>query len=560
MAKNSDVTLTLTGIAGVTPIGVTVSYAAGGVPIATVDLAPAPPGVIKIEGKPTGVLENVDAKKRQNDVTIDISVSAYTGTVSQRKTSKLKFVGMLDGLNIGNVVGGNTYQAVLKNKAQRLLELTVLTPGLVPASINVYKVPMWGMTYDPDQGDNKALRSWASIQGGEEVNFDKSPIETYTEIIKWIIKHQKQGWRKFLSDEKLDNGDYPFAKIFEDPRYVKALAEAETLFNNVDYSAVTTGTIKNSTAIKCLVMEKLGEIFSSGPNIILENYMNFLAHLGCTLIFSNTKMFVVPVNSVINREFKVPNKRQLQDETNAAYPADYNSYSYNDTGYRDLGSVIVTTEGYTGGTYIGYASFERGATVHYTAPKELSNASGVLVVRANPFMMLSATAPLAEEAKNGRQKLDQAKESMMPGIDELQYSKYKGELSSELGESQKKKKDVFTDYLKDTLKNYAETKYFQERFHDRRGSITMDFNPDWVPGTGGSLYIRETEMFIAFYVTEVTHRIDMSPSHSGSAITIVNFSCGRMGEKPVGVDEDMYLGYNLDKEKAVQKAFIADNK
>lgn len=561
MAKKSDVTLTITGLQGVTPVGVTINYPVGGIPVATVDLAPAGPGVIKIEGKPTGILENVDAKKRKEDITIDISVSAFTGEIGAQKTSKLKFVGLLDGLTIGNVVGGNTYQAVLKNKAQRLLELTTITPGLVPTSINVYKVPTWGVVTDPNQSDNKAARAWAIIeQKKDEIDFDKTPIEVYTNIMRWIIKHQEQGWEEYLGDIRLHNGDQPFSKIFNDPRYKKALKSAKELFDAVDYSAVTTGTITKATTAKGSILFHLGQIFSSGPNVLLENYMNFLANIGCTLIFSNTKIFVVPVNSVINQEYNPPQSKKLQDRPNVAYPADYNSYFYNDTGYRDIASVIVTTEGYTGGTYVGGLDFERGGVEHYTDDLELSNASGVLVVRASLFMMLSATHPITDDVKESRQEFDQSEESMMPDIGELEYEAYVEKLSSQTGESEKKKTEVFKDYLKSTLKNYAQTKFYQERFHDRRGSITLDFNPDWVPGTSGSLYIRETEMFIAFYVTGVTHRIDMAPANSGSAVTVVNFSCGRMGAKPVGVKKDEYLGYDLDKEKAVQKAFIADNK
>jgi hypothetical protein len=561
MAKKGDVKLTLTGLEGVTPIGVTISYAAGGVPVANVDLAPAPPGVIKISGKPVGVLENVDAKKRRDDITIDISVDTFTGTVGARKNSILKFVGLLDGLTISNVAGGNTYQAVVKHKAQILRELTTLTPGLHPASLNVYKIPLWGVTSDPDQGDNQATRAWTAINSkGSGVNFDASPIETYTDIMKWIIGQQDSKWKNFLKESKLTDGKFPFARIFEDPRYIKALKEAKTLFDNVDYSAVIEGTSKEATSKKPITMQTMGDIFMGGANILLDNYMNFLANMGCTLIFSNTKMFVVPVNSVINQEYNPPRQRKLQDSPNVAYPADYSSYSYNDSGYRDLASVIVTVEGHTGGAYVGDLAFERGACVHYTAPAHLSNASGVLVVQAHPFMMVSSTAPIAEDVKESRQKFDQSSDSLMPDIGELDYDTCLAAQTSMLGEVTATKKEVLTNYLKTTLENYAETKYYQERYHDRRGSITLDFNPDWVPGTGGSLYIRETEMFIAFYVTEVTHRIDMSPTNSGSAITVVNFSCGRMGTQPLGVDEDIFLGYDLAKEKAVQKAFIADNK
>ena len=559
MAKIGDVKLKLSGLAGVTPIGVTINYPVGGVPVATVDLAPAAAGVVKISGKPAGILQNVDGQKRQNDVTIDISVGTFTGELGSRKTSTLKFVGLLDGLTISNAVGGNAYQAVLKNKAQRLLELTTITPGLNPASINVYKIPMYGLTYDADQGDNNALRAWAAIEA-QDINFDQSPIAAYTDVMRWIIDHQESGWRQYLESETLASGNFPFAGIFDDPRYKKALAEAKALLDNVDYSAVNGGTSRDSTAIKGDVMKAMGNIFASGPNVLLENYMNFLAHMGCTTIFSNNKIFIVPVNSVINQEYTAPAKRKLQDRPNVSYPADYNSYVYNDSGYRDIASVIVTTEGYTGGTYIGGASFERGGTVHYTAPKNISNASGVLVVQASPFMMLSATAPITEDAKKSRPAFDSSKSSMLPGAAGLRYSTLLDKLTSSVGKSEEKKKAVYKDYLKDTLENYAETKFYQERFHDRRGSITMDFNPDWVPGTSGTLYIRETEMFIAFYVTGVTHRIDMAPPSTGSAMTVVNFSCGRMGAKPLGVDEDKYLGYNLGKEKAIQKAFIADNK
>ena len=119
--------------------------------------------------------------------------------------------------------------------------------------------------------------------------------------------------------------------------------------------------------------------------------------------------------------------------------------------------------------------------------------------------------------------------------------------------------EKYKNLIGSALKNYAETKFYQARFLDRHGSITMDFNPNWVPGTGGTLYIRETGLTVAFYVESVTHRIDLSPPANGSAITVVNFSCGRMGKEPRGTTKDEYLGYDLGKEKAIQSAFISDN-
>ena len=50
----------------------------------------------------------------------------------------------------------------------------------------------------------------------------------------------------------------------------------------------------------------------------------------------------------------------------------------------------------------------------------------------------------------------------------------------------------------------------------------------------------------------------MAVPHSGQAVTNITFCCGRMGAAPPGVDEDLFLGYNLSKEQAIQSAFVAD--
>jgi hypothetical protein len=125
-------------------------------------------------------------------------------------------------------------------------------------------------------------------------------------------------------------------------------------------------------------------------------------------------------------------------------------------------------------------------------------------------------------------------------------------------EKGKEKKESLSSYAGDVIKNYAETKFYQVRFSDRQGSITMDFNPYWVPGTGGTLYVRETGCTLTFYVQSVTHRVDMSAPSNGTAITTVSYTCGRIGKKSVGTKEDKFLGYNSDKEEGVQEAFLSD--
>jgi hypothetical protein len=176
-------------------------------------------------------------------------------------------------------------------------------------------------------------------------------------------------------------------------------------------------------------------------------------------------------------------------------------------------------------------------------------------VAAHPWMFASPIA--SNSADTERERLDKKSDPM------FKPKKFKDvvkEHKEKRVAKDKKKTKTYEDILHEILENYAETKFYQVRYADRQGTITMDFNTDWVPGTSGTLYIRETGMFIAFYVTSVTHRIEISAPSNGSATTVVNFCCGRMGYKPVGVDKDKYLGYDLDKEKDIQKKFLSDIK
>jgi hypothetical protein len=373
--------------------------------------------------------------------------------------------------------------------------------------------------------------------------------------MKLIIEKQKSGWQSFCGLEKLASGQPPFEAIFSDKRYKKALNEASEVFKNIDLSGVVGGKADSALASSAMVSDKIKEAFTSGSNIILENYMNFLSWMGCSVIFSNSKMYVVPANSVLKQSKEYPAKRQIQSKPNTAGPADYNSYSYNDNGYRDISSIIVSTGGVVAGHYLGGVTFDNGAIAHFSEQQGLSQASGVMVVRAHPFMYIVASGPTNEDSNKLRQDIDNKGKSM---YDFKKSYKDGMKIAKTQAKKAKKKKNNIQDSLKDVLDNFAETKFYQMRYQDRQGSITLDFNPNWVPGTGGSLYIRETAMFIHFHVTSVTHRIDMGPPNHGSAITVVNFNCGRIGDNPAGTESDKFLGYGSDKEKGIQESFIGD--
>ena len=554
MAKKTDVTITASGLAG-TPIGVSITYQVGAIPTATVQLAPGGAGEAKVSGG-TGNFGNIDQKKRQEDITLTVKVKSHNGDQGPKDRS-LNFLGLLDGLSVSNMIGQNSYSAVLKNKAQRLLELTTVTPGLYPTSINIYKSSSFSVVKNADDEDDSASTAWGNIRFGlsEEI-LQKNPMLFWIDMLKHIIQKQQSGWKEFLGADLLVTDKVPFDEIFNDPRYKKSLSAALELMENVNTSAVDGGALEKLSSQPEPIAAALKHIFASGPTVLLENWMTFLSEFGCSLIFGNTKIFVVPVNSVIQQDNEVPGLKQLHKKPNAAHPADYNSYIYNDNGYRDLASVLVTIDKHQGGGYLAGKAFERGNVAHYVGPEDISKGSGVFVVQTNPWMTYAYDSIQPNDSKVGLIKSDQVDQSMHPDI--KKYDEVVSQTTEDFEKRDKKRNEDYSDALQDALMNYGETVFYQQRYGDRHGSITMDFNPDWVPGTGGSLYIRESNMFINFYVTSVTHQVETSSPSNGSAITIVNFCCGRMGTNPPGTKEYMFLGYDRGKEKSIQEAFVSD--
>ena len=534
MAAKAEVTVK-SGLPGAVT-GVSVTYQVGSVPYATLDLI--------TEGGAT-LFSNLEAEKR-NPYDIQISCKVHAGQNEETRT--LRFEGLLDGLSVSSTVGRSHFQAVLKGKAQTLLELTTLTPGLYPSSINIYKMPDFSVTAFGDM-----IESWGIFDQDGELPYTEEPIIFYTELIKKVLKIQSGDFTSFLGVEPLMEKSKPYQKIYSDGRYKKAASDALKMFENLDISAVKGGGI--AAAGVPTVFDSIQNMFMNGPNVLLENYMNFLAQMGCSLIFGNNKMWAVPMNTVVKPNGGSPTGGgKLQYKPNAAGPADCIAYSYNDVGYRDIACVIVNGENLAGGIDIGEPSFTRDHLAHYVDESGISKASGVLVVKNHPWMAAFPNKPAPADAQETKEELDQTgtmygvKKGFSAGAEEAKKT----------AEEISKKKENIVDAAQEILENYAQTKFLQARYGDRQGSITLDFNPKWVPGTGGTLYIREISTTLSFYVTSVAHHIDLSPPNSGTAITTISFTCGRAGSGPEGADEDKFLNYNAKKEGIVQQAFIAD--
>jgi hypothetical protein len=547
MGKTSDVKINASGVLGdVTPTGVTITYAVGQIPAASVSYIPKGE-----DGKisPGGII-NIDAMRRE-EASISVSVNTRAGT-GETLSRKLTFSGLLDGHAVSNFVGQNSYKAVLKGKAQTLLELTTYTPGIHPAGLNPYTIASPSLKVSPQDRDSTSVRAWNSLVKDKAL-FKLNPIKFYTELIKLVLKAQKGSWLDYMGPGRLIDNEIPFKAIFESANYQKALGIATALFQSIDTSAVDSFP---APAGDPRIQNSIKQLFIGGPNILLENYLNFLSTLGCTLVFGNSKIFAVPINSVLKPTGKAPSFRSTQSEINAAGPVDYVAYTYNDVGYRDIANVIVTAGGYAGAPHslgsVGGVDYNHVA--HFSEKAGLSKASGVLVVKSHPWASAVKLGYTATDGKSAKQQMDST-DSMYKN--QTTYDSTVIEVSKQKAARVDVKKQSL-DFVKAALTNYAETKFYQARFADRTGSFTMDFNPYWAPGTGGTMYIRETGTFVAFYVTSVTHNIDVAPGQSGNASTSVDFCCGRVGSSPAGTNSDAFLGYDAGKEKAIQKAFVSD--
>lgn len=554
-ARITDVTIKATGLGdNIIPTGVTISYGPGAIPVAQLSFVPGKEGDPYVTDT-ASLLESIDSKKRKEDITIDVSVakwvSSLNGQGGGKVTKTLKFQGFLDGVTIMNAVGRNSYQAIIKNKAQVALELTTYTPGLTALSVNVFKNPMIGMRTDANRRDDQASVAFSNII--DTVKPNVHPIVYYRDLLLTAIDIQLGKWPTYVGYEKNALGNISFKQIFEHPVYKKNLNLVKKLFQEVDLSAVTGGALSRASAVE--IHGSLRDLFASGPNTILDNFLNFLQAMNCTLIISNSKMYVVPNNSVLKQPHIKPNKGQLQNEPNAAGPADYMSYSYNDNGYKDFAHVVVLQAGIFGGAYnAGRNTLDRTVSATYTDEDYLANSCGVLAVRAHPWMVTSPVHAQPKDVIDGKKAVTKGD----PKHNSTNFNNAAELVQQKTEQRNKEKMLMTTEEFKEALQTFAKTKFYQARFTDRTGSLDMDFNPGWVPGTGGTFYIRETDMWVDFYVTNVTHRIETNATNQGNASTSVSFCCARMGKEPKGVDVDAYLGYSLDKEDNIQDAFLGD--
>lgn len=531
----SDVKVSVDGNLPISPIGVEIVYAVNTVPYCVVQMDAT---------RSASLLADPDSFKRQGLVNVNLSV----------KDKTIKFIGLFDGLSASQSVGGINYEAILKGQAQLLLECDTIIPGLSPYGVDPFhatKTDAFSQTSDDQTKIYEGLE-----QGALSINFDGLSLpEAYKAMAISAVTYQTTpGAYSSLVPQAPNLDGTTLKDVMENPGRIAKLQSTITLLNNLDVTALAA--LKNVVFTSDTpVANNFIHSYVTGPRILWENLIEYYGMLGAIFIPANTKILVVPNNGFITFPHSIPGTRQHSSIPNAAYPADDNFFNYNDNGYRDVGYValVAQLQASTGSVH-SFAAYQGGY------PKKGGNSlaagAGLLVIESNP-LMLSAAAGYFDPTTNSENAKDHTSEKTtnVPSIQKI------NNFATQQSDPESLAKKSSADYSARVLAfgdNYAEIKFYQARYGDRTGSITLQFNPNWCPGTVGTLYAREPGIFLDFFVQRVSHRVALSAPNTGIATTTVDFNCGRIGTTTASVAEDKLYNYGYGDVLNVQNQFISD--
>lgn len=509
--------------------GINISYGINAIPVCILNLdAPY------IEKTSPEFLCKPEIYKSRN-LNVSISVKSKTGCI--------KFDGYFDGLNISQSVGSISYQAVIKNKFQRLLEIYPRAIGIMPSSYSIFR------TVDNVKIEHGDLRKNIAefTVGTNKLDVSKSIGEFLMGYIKAIVRTQFDFQLNFNTTENY-NG---LLSQIRSKVYLENLTESNKLFDKVDLSYVAKCAILSNEIGNYIAEQTLGE-HTDLWDLMLRAY----DVLGCVLLVGNDTLTVVPAATYLKIDHAVPPHQGTSSKPNTANPADYNGFSVSNNGFVNIKYCYVVVDAVNLGPYS--ARLPNEVTQHMgiypkTDDKEIPDdgSSGILIVKASPFLIPAINAGWTMNDEMQQKLQSRSSHFDRPAVD-----------PDVPKEDMEKANKVWFESMHSSvlLDQYAKLKFLQMKYADRTGSFTSVFNPNWVPATTGSLYTRTPGLFVNFYVNEVRHTITMDVPNQGSAVTSVNFSSvrmGRQGEIP-GVEEDELFQYSKSDMEGLQKKWIKD--
>lgn len=539
---NSDIQVTVSGgfpfnEAGIT--GVAINYGYNMIPSAMLTL-----NVPYIMENAGGFFDNPSSFKKstKNSMSVKIKIKSSRGC--------LNFTGFFDGLSIVQTPGGMEYTAIIKNKFQILTELYPKLMGMYPGSTTIGRM-IPNLTY---ASGASALEYEALKVGAASIPANLAPTEFYLEYLKKVL------------DSQIDNGSYFSTTI--DVSSVRELMDKTDYKNNLQLCKKLLSDVDISFAkadgYKCnrdLVYHS--ELMASGGDDAWTLLLNVMNESGCILLPSDEKLYVIPQSNFLKLDGSCPAVGAQSTAPNQAYPADYSNFVLNDNSYKNIKYCLVTPiSGTAGNGNRNVAANLQRMGCYPTAGNDLQpddGSSGVLLVTVPPWMgktiqnavflntkVLSANQSNAYGASGKTKELDSVDAAKQIIDDPMN-------MAGTLAESNE---------VKALLDNCAKARFLTEKYIERTGSFSLEFNPNWVPGTTGFLASRQPKALFNFYVTSVTHNISTSGGKSGSATTQINFNSARyggsMGVIPSIEINELY-GYSSGSMSGVQDMWLSDN-
>lgn len=522
MKAHLEITLSGSAIPTFDPVGATVRYGLNMIPFAVVDLTAAH----------LALLCDFD-KYRRTSATLRINT--INGCIV--------FNGLIDGLSPSQSPGAIQAQMVIKHSFQLLNEVYPRIPGFHPTSLDVLKrtAVINGDDLDSDTGMATTIQISSALAVGDKNGGVRANLLQFF-LAAWVATVKAQISLKLFSGVRQELGDLAqVANAFVKVKYPIALG----LLNNIVTTYTDGLAINGSDAVvNNFVLSEI--IHNSGS--LWEGMLRNLNSMGAGIVIGNNKAYFIPESGFLNFPHSSNiGKRVSSSQPNTAFPSDYNGYSFNDSGYKDVAAVYVVADENCTQLNVGLTS----SIGHYTDPNARG---GILAISLPQFVALGLDWSVLQNNTPMWKGVRDRVVNTGPVADYNNIAKAYHETAAQ-------KNQDWADTIRQKFSdNWAQLKYCQQKYSDRTGSINCIFNPNWAPGAIGSLYTRSPGTIISFFVTDITHRFNMSPPNAGEATTSVQFNCGRVGQtvESSGLDKLELYDFDYTKSFSFANDFISD--
>lgn len=527
---------TVSGIKNLRPTGVSIRYGINMIPTATVSFGPDVLPVI------------CDFEKYRRHPVI-IKVNSVTGC--------LVFKGLIDGISVSQSPGDLSLQMVVKHRFQVLSEINPKLLGYHPNGLDFTR-RLRTLTFP--RGDNGIMATKFEVLGGDNpVDLSLPIVEGMVEVLRCIVKNQ-------LTWSKMNINTFPglqFEALWKQANLLKDLHYplALWLLEHVDTSfAPTSLTLADYFAISFV----LSGICDTRTNLY-DLLISLLDLVGCVLVIGNDKAYVVPNAGFLKMEHvNSVGFRQISNKANVTFPAQYTNLSFNDNGYRDISGIYAMSNENNSlpfdGIYVDENENTRGkGGILGVVMPYLFNFNNVAIAEGRPKLQRG----IKERVENTKSAIDKTK--VTTEQEELDKLKQEAEKEEETYIEDDKSADAKSKEMLDKMTNFAnqwaQLKYYQEKYTDRAGGYSCLFNPNFAPGAIGTVYMRHPGVYIDHLVTAVSHDISVQVPNVGSAMTTISFNCGRLGSISSsmigsGIDKFSLFDYTADKSLEFAEQFI----